>query len=45
MDIVISLLLLTNGNISKFALQNAAQINVDEFEMEFSIVFDLERLL
>ena len=45
MDIVLSLLLLNNGDISKFALQNATKIEVDEFEMEISLVYDLDRLI
>ena len=45
MDIVTDLLFLTNGEISKFALQNVKKFHVDQFESEIEIVYDLKDIM
>ena len=45
MDIVNELLFLTNGDISKYSLENVKKFHADQFEYEIEVVYDLKNLI
>ena len=45
MDIINELLILANGNIGKYSLENVKKFNADQFEYEIKVVYDLKDLI